>query len=870
VLIAFFVILTRTLKNRSSKHCINPRSTEFAFVMTSEDEKSLGLEQQQLADSLLRQGDLNAFVEALDDIEPQAWVLDAVLEYVIDEHELPEPVRRLFGRAGVETVFDSVASFLQTTVHVHSRDVVVVSPTMEVAVGLLRSKIDGPPCWGRILEVVDGNRVMRFLESTAALSPDDELYHGNVVPILTRRALDLEPAVRGSILDRLCSRGYAGLVVGTVLNIHRAAPIASLPGVLGCFPDASQGSRHFVAEALFQVAELYQAPEAPADRVGAMARLVPVVVYTSNLQVRLHLDMLLTRARLGARSVGLLVDYLDLVAGERLKVEGEVADDIDHRKEGARGQRIAEEALVAALERAVGVWGGPLAANRLSAYQQKVLASFIVRCLRTTRLTRADVEHRMGLVPAILKGIGVYLESPLPNVRKIGMCVGNALSSVLSPDSPQIFPDEGLHDAILLDAPEDIAQEKLDRNQGPAVKRVVVERRDARAPDSDDDTDSEFGYQENLPDLDQDDSDANYRLQEVVKMLGGNEDHWKEQLEAISVSEQIIRASPDELGLYVEPLAKGLMFTRLPAWAKDEGEVKNAGDGTVCSGSSSLSSLPLAAPSYEQKRMDALLALVLELPEAAGGCLIEAFYSPSANIEHRTKSLQLLSSGAKELALDSKGRVILQWSAKLLGQCDKPRHGVDMFGRDTYLLGCLLCTMGNFLEACAGTLDALYLGTATIKLVLSNTVRRSPEIFVRRSALAAAARAISSVPAASVCASVADDMLPEAGGGRASRGRVTTGTPTAREFSSLLVTAKGWFEEVLNGTDADDTCQKLAQGCLNYLQLLVIDALEEHARQLEDAGTDLTVEVPFDLLTQAPKIRVPESSDNGVIFAPGQ
>ena len=102
---------------------------------------------------------------------------------------------------------------------------------------------------------------------------------------------------------------------------------------------------------------------------------------------------------------------------------------------------------------------------------------------------------------------------------------------------------------------------------------------------------------------------------------------------------------------------------------------------------------------------------------------------------------------------------------------------------------------------------------------------------------------------------------------------MTTGTPTAREFSSFLVTARGWFEEVLKGTDADDTCQKLAQGCLNYLQLLVIDALEEHARQLqlEDAGTDVvTVNVPLDLLTQAPKIRVPDSSANDLIFAPGQ
>ena len=136
------------------------------------------------------------------------------------------------------------------------------------------------------------------------------------------------------------------------------------------------------------------------------------------------------------------------------------------------------------------------------------------------------------------------------------------------------------------------------------------------------------------------------------------------------------------------------------------------------------------------------------------------FYSSGSNIEHRTKALQILSAAAKELKSNEKG-CILGWSAKLLGSVDRASHGIDLLGRDSYLLGCLLCTMGNFMESCAGTMDALYLGAAVIKLVLSDSVvaNMKREAFVLRSGLAAAARAISSVPAASIATSVANDML---------------------------------------------------------------------------------------------------------------
>ena len=758
----------------------------------------------------------------------EAWELVQLLDecgrFPLHEQDALSSVRRMFDDADVETTFEAVAMFLQTSVQVRER-VVVVEPSTSTAVDLLTDKVEkigSNVAWGRILGL-DVRLVLSFLESTAGLDQNHAFHRDNLVPILVRRALDLAPERRGIILDRLCGRGYSPQVVRTLVYLYKAMPTASLPGVLEHFPGTGQGTRPFVTELLYQAAAL----EPVGDRLSAFSTFLPVTAHAI-LQVRIQLDALLTSARLGGSSVELLVDYL--------------------------GRIVGKDALVTALEKAVGVWGGPSAANILSPYQQKVLANFVVRSF--SLLSRVELEQRGDLVPMVLKGISLYLESPLPSVRKVGMCVGNALSAVLSKNgdgsSAVIFPDGDLDDAIRLDWPdgsdgihrelrEDGGTQKT--NESRRLRVIINDAQNAldREPDSDDEsTDSEFGYREDLVELDQGETEQNYSVQQIVKMLGGGEDNWKEQLEALEAAEGLVKASPDELRLYVEPLAKGLMFTRLPAWSQD--------DKFDINDESSV---------HEQRRMDSMLALVLELPEAAGSAMVDAFYSSGSNIEHRTKALQILSTGAKELRLSEKG-CILDWSAKLLSSVDKPRHGVDLLGRDSYLLGCLLCTLGNFMESCAGTMDALYLGTAVIKLVLSDGVvaGMKREKFVLRSGLAAAARAISSVPPAAIATTMADHMLPRGNSGVASRNAVSN------VFVALLFRTKTLFEDIAKDSHGgtDKTTLALCQGGLNFVHLLVIDSLEEHTqreRLIQDPG-EVVTRVESDDRTQ---IRVPPAVD---------
>lgn len=66
--------------------------------------------------------------------------------------------------------------------------------------------------------------------------------------------------------------------------------------------------------------------------------------------------------------------------------------------------------------------------------------------------------------------------------------------------------------------------------------------------------------------------------------------------------------------------------------------------------------------------------------------------------------------------------VALQWFQALLTDCDAARHGVDLFGRDSLLLGRLLATLGRFVVAAAPAPVTTHLASATIELLRTQQV----------------------------------------------------------------------------------------------------------------------------------------------------
>ena len=746
------------------------------------------------------------------------------------EYEEEECVLCWFETAPVEELVQALGEYLKYSRHDgrrHSR-VVVVSVAYTFAATVLGRRLccdDGLHAvlvW--ILQRQDGERavdtklgyLLGLVESCSILDEDHCLHNSNFVPMLSRHVMSrvaengqcmaadcfLYPVDFCSlILDRLSFRGFSKYIAESIIEryVSMSDHRKDLSLVLEHVSDHGHGMKTLVADLLVQLASADV--EGPAECI--LKELIPPRVWNSCVQIRLQLgDVMLTKGILDKKPLDLLIRYLDLISH--------------------RGDEIYDDYLLETLGKMVSVWSSGSLVS-MSNRQQKMVVHGIIGCLGA--ITKNRIESKPEIGPRILSGITTYLENPRENVRHMAMCVGNALSRLMSPDKPIIFTDADIEDSIKLNPSKPNQNITL-----PRVKKVIVERKEDREieTDSDDESfsepDSEFGFQEDLSDIDQEEPDRSIQLQELSKNLTSSEENWKDQLEAISMATELIKAAPCELDLYCEGIARGLMYVRLPPWAQEER-----------SGTSS--------KTYDEERLDALLALVIELPERVGSYLIDVFYSPSSDIQHRARSLQILSSSAKVMSEKSLltnsnsmavhdgnghtrqvGKILLEWSAKLLASCDKKAHGIELFGKDTYLLGCFICTLGNFLEACSGTQEALYLGTAVLRLIQSDVIQHHQEVFVRRSALAASAQAISSVPVYCVCTNLAETFI--------SSNHMDI---TSREFLALMAESNAWFK-VISESDIDSTCQKLGQGASRYVELLTLDALDAYSKQARARG----------------------------------
>lgn len=352
-----------------------------------------------------------------------------------------------------------------------------------------------------------------------------------------------------------------------------------------------------------------------------------------------------------------------------------------------------------------------------------------------------------------------------------------------------------------------------------------------------------------------DHADASLQLQEIVKMLRESEKDWKSQLKALRNLEMLVRADPVELPIYAEALSRAVMYTRLPKWT-DEEVVENQSGSTA-----------------ENQRFHALVSLAVSAPREVGNVLIEAFYSPSSDVTQRARALQVLGSASQELSspgsvlkpvtyqgapirLNTRknpqgiGSVVLDWMSKLLTDCDVPRHGLDLFHRDYQLLGCLLCTIGTFILHSATSVESLYLCTAALRLINSSEIQGNPEVFVRRSALAAATQAIISAPVPAIAEPLRKRLL-------ANRVDEGTGRGVVDTFLDLAAETNAWFAE--QSSHGDETCRKLAQGGAHLFKRLTAQALEFSAQEGINNTTD-PVQNLASYKIQHPSIRLPKGS----------
>ncbi|GBF95877.1 hypothetical protein Rsub_08468 [Raphidocelis subcapitata] len=152
--------------------------------------------------------------------------------------------------------------------------------------------------------------------------------------------------------------------------------------------------------------------------------------------------------------------------------------------------------------------------------------------------------------------------------------------------------------------------------------------------------------------------------------------------------------------------------------------------------------------------------------------------------------------------------VALRWASALLRSCDEPRHGVDLFGRDSLLLGRLLTTLGTFMECVDQAPAAAPLAAGVLELLRAPQVHAHPQVFVRRCALMAAAQVVSHLPPARL-----------AGAAIGGRGDAV---------DAQLVDRLQWLQHWASGaaaSEADEHCRLLAAGCVALQAQLSSEAM---------------------------------------------
>ena len=563
--------------------------------------------------------------------------------------------------------------------------------------------------------------------------------------------------------------------------------------------------------------------------------------------------------------------------------------------------------------RVVTVWGNKPTIQRMPTPQQAYLTAAVCQCLK--KLGKSRFESHRGLTPAILQGISNRLDSPTEWVRRQAMRVGKILSLTLDPSAVPLF---GTDDLDLL--PEERWEETKhgntngsanttnakkkkftsskgkEKQENASIKRRVKGSGATRSDndidngypltetdsdDSDDDSsigsisssDSEFERYD-LEESDEESPDrTTLQLRDLITMLHKGDSDWKGHLKALRSAETLIRAAPDELVHYSVPLARALLFARIPEWADEE--------------------TPANEDAIEDQRFRSLVALTVAAPEGVGLQLAIDVYSPSMDIQQRSRALAVLGTAAEELSSpgsilkplpglsnnnnnnnsleqpaynnsqqqrtntrDGKaGRVVraserslaaqqkkvgplrknephanrfppiaLKWAAALLKECDVRRHGVDLFGRDYFILGRLVATLGSLLEASQRSSEAVFLSTAVLELIKGHQVHDSDEPYVRKAALMAASHVLMAVPPASI----ATALLPQRG---------TAATMQPSPLMERLEWLKEWVDETAQN-DPDNNCRMMAAACKGLQGALSAEAMASLAdgHLLGDSG----------------------------------
>ncbi|KAF6155345.1 hypothetical protein GIB67_019871 [Kingdonia uniflora] len=582
----------------------------------------------------------------------------------------------------------------------------------------------------------------------------------------------------------------------------------------------------------------------------------------------------------------------------------------------SRSQNI--EGFLDKVPRLVGVWSKREFVQTAPMEQQAYLTAAVGFSLEM--ISKEELEATKDVMRLILQGVSCRLESPIHLVRRMASCVALVFSKIVDPKNPLYLDDScngeiidwefglsskcpGIPSAKDVEACSTAVSDRKsniganDRSQNTVKHRnkilsefklvdpdeiidpTTLNKEEVSEEDDDDDASKSSETKSNSSlqpyDLSDDDADLKKTFSQMVDIVGAlrKPDDPDGVQRALDITEDLVRASPDELRHLSGELVRALVQVHCSDMAV-EGEEESS----------------------EGKRQKALIALLVTCPFESVDALNKLLYSPNVDISQRILILDVMTDGAEELANlkrkvanslistisdiqswflpSSKGPPgagawkevsetgsLLNWSYRYerdlplkpsqlksgksrrwslrsprtqenqfewsdnkfplyaaafmlpaMQGFDKKRHGVELLGRDFIVLGKLIHMLGVCMKCTALHPEASALAPALLDMLSSREVSNHVEAYVRRSILFTASCVLIALHPSYVASALVE------------------GNP---EISRGLEWIRTWSLNVAE-SDSDTECSTMAMTCLQLHAEMALQA----SRALE--STDQT------------------------------
>ncbi|NWS98622.1 TELO2 protein, partial [Mionectes macconnelli] len=459
--------------------------------------------------------------------------------------------------------------------------------------------------------------------------------------------------------------------------------------------------------------------------------------------------------------------------------------------------------LLRVLQELLETWSSSSAVKHSPPEQQLYISKAILICL--SHLKEPEIEScRQELLTSMMEGVKCHLDSSLPQLRRLGMLLAEAISSKINTEGPVLSfeyeEDEETRElksllvqtpplCVTPSLPDDDSSEKAgaavpsepERNQEPQPAAPVIPAGESDAElDSDDELvpydmaeDKELGVK------------APLYIRQCIEVLTGSEDvdKWEATLKAL---ESLIRRNPAATREVSVELAKILLHLEEKTCMEGFVQLRQRAQVAVLTTDPIPVSKFLTSQFYSlnyslRQRMDILDVLVLAAQELA----CPKFHGEPKHSAAQKPGIQLLpgSDSSKdwrrivEERIKSKtrrfatGRCLVEAPSSpnqfssvaghfffpLMQHFDRPLTTFDLLGEDHLVLGRLVHTLAVLMYLAVNTVAVTAMGKALLEFVW--TLRFHVDSYVRQGLLSCISSLLLSVPAELLLTDMTEELL---------------------------------------------------------------------------------------------------------------